>query len=95
MDNRGKEGRYQRVRAQYARREGDAPYGDERWPYNDVVYRNPPTWGLADAPARSAGARRTYLDFSWDAVPPLVDLAGVVPAAKRDSAVGDPTRWRT
>ena len=72
------EGSYLTVRDQYAGREQDAHYGDERWRYREVVYRNRPAWGLADAPARSAGPRRTYLDFSWDAVPPLVDLGGVL-----------------
>ena len=86
------EGSYQTVRTQYAGRESDAPYGDERWLYNDVVYRNPSTWGLSDAPARAAGPRRIYLDFSWDAVPPLVDLAGVVLPARRGAAAGDPAR---
>jgi hypothetical protein len=88
------EGSYQSARNDFAGREADAPYGDERWPYNDVVYRNRPTWGLSGAPERSLGPRRTYLDFSWDAVPPLVDLAGVVLPAKRGLAVGDPARLR-
>jgi hypothetical protein len=85
-------GSYQTVRTQYAGREADAPYGDERWSYNDVAYRNPPTWGLAEAPERVIGPRRTYLDFSWLAVPPLVDLAGVVRPAARGAAAGDPAR---
>lgn len=88
------DGSYQTVRAQYAGREADAPYGDERWSYNDVVYRNRPTWGLAGAPERHAGPRRTYLEFSWDAVPPLVDLAGILLPARR-TAAGDPTRLTT
>lgn len=58
-------------------RAGEAQYGI-RWHANAIVYRNPPAWGLRDAPARPFGERRTYLDFSWDAVPPLVDLAGLV-----------------
>jgi hypothetical protein len=85
-------GSYQAARTQFAGREADAHYGDERWPYNEVVYRNRPTWGLSEAPARVAGPRRTYLDFSWAAVPPLVDLAGVVLPARRGAAAGDPTR---
>lgn len=87
-------GSYQTVRTQYAGHEADAPYGDERWSYNDVVYRNRPGWGLAAAPERPLGARRVYLDFSWEAVPPLVDLAAVLPVA-RESAAGDPTRLRS
>jgi len=85
-------GSYQTVRRQYAGREADAHYGDERWPYNDVVYRNPPTWGLSEAPAREVGPRRTYLEFSWAAVPLLVDLAGIVRPAGRGAAAGDPAR---
>ena len=72
-------GSYLTTRQQYAGREAEAPYGDDRWNFNTVVYRNPPSWGLAEAPERPAGPRRTHLDFSWDAVPPLVNLAGVVP----------------
>jgi hypothetical protein len=71
-------GSYRAARPDYAGREGEAPYGDERWPADAVVYRNQPTWGLARAPEHRVGPRRLYLDFSWDAVPPLVDLAGVV-----------------
>ena len=87
-------GSYQVARAQYAGREADAPYGDERWPYNDVVYRNRPTWGLSGAPERLLGPQRTYLDFSRNAVPPLVDLAGVLVPAARGTAAGDPARLR-
>jgi hypothetical protein len=87
-------GSYQTARTQYAGREPDAHYGDERWAYNDVVYRNPPTWGLANAPERPVAPRRTYLDFSWDVVPPLVDLAGVRLPSQRGPAAGDPTRFR-
>jgi hypothetical protein len=88
------EGSYQTARKDYVGREATAPYGDERWPYHDVVYRNPPTWGLADAPERRLGPRQTCLDFSWDAVPPLVDLGRVVLAAKAPEAAGDPARLR-
>jgi hypothetical protein len=68
----------------YAGREDEAPWGDRRWHQGGVSYTNPPTWGLALAPERqlATGARR--LDFAWDAVPPLVDLRGVVlPVARR------------
>jgi hypothetical protein len=84
------EGSYQTARVQYAGREADAPYGDERWHYKSVAYRNRPAWGLADAPERSIGGRRTQLDFSWDAVPPLVDLSGVVLPARSDDHVSRP-----
>lgn len=69
-------------------------YGDEHWAYNEVVYRNRPAWGLAAAPERALGPRRTYLDFSWDAVPPLVDLGGILPVTG-GAATGDPTRFRS
>jgi hypothetical protein len=62
----------------YEGREEEAPYGDPRWPAGAVIYDNPPTWGLAEAPARDLGRGRTYLDFSWSAVPPLVDLRRVL-----------------
>jgi hypothetical protein len=84
------EGSYQTARVQYAGREADAPYGDERWHYKSVAYRNRPAWGLADAPERSIGGRRTQLDFSWDAVPPLVDLSGVVLPARSDDHASRP-----
>jgi hypothetical protein len=88
------EGSYQTARKEYVGREAAAPYGNEKWPYHDVVYRNRPAWGLAEAPERSLRARHTYLDFSWDAVPPLVELGRVVLAAKGGSAAGDPARLR-
>jgi hypothetical protein len=42
------------------------------------VYANPPTWGLANAPARTVTRHMSILDFSWAAIPPLVDLRRVV-----------------
>ena len=47
-------------------------------PARSVVYENPDSWGLRDAPERSVGEGTTWLDFSWDAVPPLVDLRRLV-----------------
>ena len=67
-------------------------YGNKSWRYRDVVYRNRQTWGSAQAPERTIGPRRTYLDFSWDAVPPLVDLAGIVVPSTRAS--GNPLKQR-
>ena len=49
-----------------------------RWHCRDVAYNNPDNWGLADAPARSLANGVTYLDFAWEAVPPLVELRRVV-----------------
>jgi len=46
-----------------------------------VYHVNPPTWGLAMAPEREQAGMR-YLDFSWDAVPPVADLHRILlPAA--------------
>lgn len=78
------EGSYRLNPNAYAGREEVAPWGDRRWHSGGVSYVNPPTWGLALAPERSLGDRVVRLDFSWEAVPPLVDLRSiVVPAARQ------------
>lgn len=85
------EGSYRLNPHAYAGREAEAPWGDRRWHSGGVSYVNPPTWGLALAPAQPAAGGSVYLDFSWEAVPPLVDLkAVVVPTARR----GGPTPGR-
>lgn len=61
----------------YRTRTQDAPWGDIRW-NSDVLYANPPGWGLGDAPERRLDARTTYLDFDWNAVAPMVQLTRVV-----------------
>jgi hypothetical protein len=71
-------GSYQLTRHAYAGRESEAPYGDIRWHSRGVIYVNRPTWGLADVPARPLSSHVSVLDFSWDAIPPLVDLRRVV-----------------
>lgn len=77
-------GSYRLNRAAYAGREFEAPWGDRRWHQGGVSYVNPPTWGLSQAPARRYSERSWYLDFSWEAVPPLAHLRGVVlPVARR------------
>jgi len=63
--------------------EEDASRGYKRWHARGVVYENPPTWGLADAPAHELAPGRWFLDFSWKAVPPLVDLRRILPAGSR------------
>ena len=84
------EGSYRLNPAAYAGREHEAPWGDRRWHSSGVSYVNAPAWGLAAAPAKPAGDH-TYLEFDWSAVPPLVDLRGVVlPVARR----GHPTPGR-
>lgn len=80
------EGSYRLNPTAYAGREGEAPWGDRRWHSGGVSYVNPPTWGLARAPVRRVDGV-SYLDFSWEAVPPLVDLRGVVLPVAR---VGQP-----
>ena len=62
----------------YAGRETEAPWGDRRWHSGGVSYVNPPTWGLSEAPEREIAERVRYLDFSWAAVPQLVDLQRIV-----------------
>ena len=77
------EGSYRLNPKAYEGRESEAPWGDRRWHSSGVSYINPPTWGLAKAPRRSLAERCEYLEFSWDAVPPLVELRRiVVPAAR-------------
>ena len=73
-------GSYRLSRRMYAGREAEAPYGDTRWPAFAVVYDNPPTWGLALAPARHLSHRCWRLEFSWSAVPPMVGLKGIATA---------------
>lgn len=68
----------------------DAPWGHKRWHSQGVVYDNAESWGLRDAPSRQSD-RCTFLDFSWDAVPPLVDLRRVVLPVSRS---GGPTPGR-
>jgi hypothetical protein len=69
-------------RGTYRSRPEDAPWGDIRW-NSDVIYVNPKGWGLGAAPERRIDERTIYLEFDWRAIPPMVDLKGVVlPAAR-------------
>jgi hypothetical protein len=63
-------------------RPAEAPWGDQRWPSHDVVYENPPSWGLGAAPEEPIGPNRVRLRFGWDAVPPMLDLKRVVLPAR-------------
>jgi hypothetical protein len=63
-------------------RPAEAPWGDQRWPSHDVVYENPPAWGLGSAPEEPIGPNRVRLRFGWDAVPPMLDLKRVVLPAR-------------
>jgi hypothetical protein len=71
-------GSFRITRRQYQGREHEAPWGDHRWPAASVTYVNPDDWGLRAAPERDLGAGRTWIDFAWSAVPPLVDLRRIV-----------------
>lgn len=71
-------GSYRLTHHEYAGREADAPWGDIRWHAGGVVYANPEGWGLGDAPEVAVNAWTRRLDFTWAAVPPLVNLRGVV-----------------
>jgi hypothetical protein len=66
----------------------EAAWGARGWPSREVIYDNSDAWGLRDAPERRIDGQTTWLDFSWDAVPPLVDLRRLVLPAAR---VGLPT----
>jgi hypothetical protein len=82
---------YRLNRQTYAGREADAPWGNVRWHSRHVVYANPEDWGLAGARETAIDAATRRLEFSWAAVPPLVDLRRVVlPVARRtEGAVRD------
>jgi hypothetical protein len=53
-----------------------APWGDRRWK-SDVIYENGPEWGLGGAPERQLSACTSSVDFSWNAIGPIVDLSRV------------------
>jgi hypothetical protein len=72
------EGSYRLNPAAYAGRETEAPWGDRRWHSGGVSYVNAPTWGLSEAPLQLIAERTWYLEFSWTAVPSLVDLKRIV-----------------
>jgi hypothetical protein len=71
-------GSYRLSSGAYKGREAEAPWGDRRWRYHGIVYDNPPTWGLRDAPMTDLGRGRWRIEFTWKAVPPLVDLKRIV-----------------
>ncbi len=77
------EGSHRSERANARSADEDASRGYKRWHARGVVYENPPSWGLADAPVRAVGPGRWFLDFTWNAVPPLVDLRRILPAGSR------------
>lgn len=64
-----------------------ARWGRQDWPSRSVVYENADGWGLGRAPAREVRAGVQQLQFTWDAVPPLIELRRVLLPAAR---VGQP-----
>jgi hypothetical protein len=80
------EGSYRLNRNEYQGREADAPWGDVRWHSRRIVYANPDNWGLGNAPEVALNGLTHRLEFSWDAVSPLVDLHRVVAPAFRHRA---------
>ena len=71
-------GSYRLSRNLHAGREVEAPYGNVCWHSHGVVYDNPPGWGLQRAPVRRRNEHSSLLEFSWNAVPPHVDLRRIV-----------------
>ena len=84
-------GGYRLTRQSYKGREAEAFYGNINWHSKSVVYVNRPTWGLDKAPERSIGPGTSALQFSWEAVPPLVDLDRIVMPSGSQSAVSAET----
>ena len=82
-------GSYRLNARMYAGREGEAHYGRSRWPSRSIVYANPPSWGLVTSVERAIGPAAWALDFSWDAVPPMVNLQGVVRPGAEMGLTGD------
>lgn len=68
-------GSYHADKQRYRGREHEAPYGDDRWGAGTVTYSNPSSWGLGLAPERQLGPGVFWLDFDWEAVPPLAPLS--------------------
>ena len=84
-------GSHRLTRQAYKGREAEAFYGNINWHSKSVVYVNRPTWGLDKAPERSIGPGTSALQFSWEAVPPLVDLDRIVMPSGSQSAVSAET----
>ena len=65
-------------KTQHANEGTETPWGNMRWHSREVAYDNPDGWGLRDAPSRQTAPGCITLDFDWGAVPPLIDLRGIV-----------------
>jgi hypothetical protein len=66
------EGTFRAQRRVYREHPSRAPWGDS-W-CKQMLYNNPPNWGLGDAPALERSAQHVRLEFDDRAVPPLVEL---------------------
>jgi hypothetical protein len=66
------EGTFRAQRRVYRSRPSDAPWGGN-W-RKQMLYDNPPNWGLGDAPVVERSARHLRVEFDDRAVPPLVAL---------------------
>jgi len=75
------EGTFHAQRSAYRARPADAPWGGH-W-RKEMLYDNPPNWGLGDAPAVPRGEGHVRLAFSDRAVPPLVALRRVTSPVTR------------
>jgi hypothetical protein len=74
-------GSYRASKALHRHQQEATPYGDDRWSAGEVVYVNPESWGLVNAPEVPVSSNVTRLAFDWATVPPLVDLRRVLPLA--------------
>jgi hypothetical protein len=73
------EGTFRAQRRAYRDRPADAPWGDN-W-RKQMLYDNPPNWGLGDAPVVERSARHFRVEFDYRALPPLVALRRLTKAA--------------
>ena len=67
-----KEGRFAAQRSASQLPQDDAPRGADR--YKQILYDNPSSWGLGDAPLERRGANHVRLEYDHRATPPLVAL---------------------
>jgi hypothetical protein len=73
------EGTFRAQRRSYRDRPAEAPWGDN-W-RKQMLYDNPPNWGLGDAPVVARSERHFKVEFDDRAVPPLVSLRRVTKPA--------------
>jgi hypothetical protein len=73
------EGTFRAQRAAYRSRPAEAPWGGN-W-RKQMLYENPPNWGLGDAPVVERSPGHVRLEFDERAVPPLVALQRVTTPA--------------